>query len=35
MVFTMTSLGEFFPGLGQGNTVLAVVIARPAVWGFH
>ena len=35
MVFTMTTLGEFFPGLGQGNTVLAVVIASAGVWVFH
>ncbi len=35
MVFTMTTLGEFFPGLGQGNTVLAVVLASAGVWAFH
>ena len=35
MVFTMTTLGEFFPGLGQGNTILAVVIASVGVWIFH
>ena len=32
MVFTMTTLGEFFPGLDNGNTVLAVVIASGLVW---
>jgi arginine:ornithine antiporter / lysine permease len=35
MVFTMTTLGEFFPKLGQGNTVLAVVLASAGVWFFH
>lgn len=35
MVFTMTSLGAFFPGLGQGDTVLAVVVASVGVWLFH
>jgi arginine:ornithine antiporter/lysine permease len=35
MVFTMTTLGEFFPGLGDGNTVLAVAIASAGVWVFH
>lgn len=35
MVLTMTTLGEFFPGLGQGDTVLAVVLASAAVWLFH
>ena len=35
MVFTMTTLGEFFPGLGQGNTLLAVVLASAGVWFFH
>ncbi len=35
MVFTMTTLGEYFPGLGQGNTVLAVVLASAGVWFFH
>lgn len=35
MVFTMTTLGEFFPGLGQGNTVLAVACASGLVWVFH
>lgn len=35
MVFTMTTLGEFFPGLDDGQTVLAVAIASIAVWVFH
>jgi arginine:ornithine antiporter/lysine permease len=35
MVFTMTTLGEFFPGLGDGSTVLAVVLASVGVWFFH
>jgi arginine:ornithine antiporter/lysine permease len=35
MVFTMTTLGEFFPGLGGGTTLLAVVLASALVWGFH
>ena len=35
MVFTMTSLGAFFPGLGEGNTVLAVLLASAGVWFFH
>ena len=35
MVFTMTTLGTFFPGLGQGNTILAVVLSSAAVWLFH
>jgi arginine:ornithine antiporter / lysine permease len=35
MVFTMTSLGAFFPGLGQGSTVLAVLVASAGVWFFH
>jgi arginine:ornithine antiporter / lysine permease len=35
MVFTMTTLGTFFPGLGQGNTFLAVVLASALVWLFH
>jgi arginine:ornithine antiporter / lysine permease len=35
MVFTMTTLGAFFPGLGQGNTLLAVVLASAGVWLFH
>jgi len=35
MVFTMTTLGEFFPGLGQGDTILAVVVASVGVWTFH
>jgi arginine:ornithine antiporter / lysine permease len=35
MVFTMTTLGDFFPGLDDGNTVLAVAIASIGVWVFH
>ncbi len=35
MVFTMTTLGEFFPGLDNGTTVLAVVLASGLVWLFH
>ncbi len=35
MVFAMASIGEFVPGLGQGNTVLAVLIASAGVWTFH
>ena len=35
MVFTMTTLGEFFPGLDNGTTVLAVALASVVVWLFH
>jgi arginine:ornithine antiporter/lysine permease len=35
MVLTMTTLGEFLPGLGQGDTVLAVALASAGVWLFH
>ncbi len=35
MVLTMTTLGQFFPGLGKGDTVLAVVVASAVVWLFH
>lgn len=35
MVFAMTSIGEFVPGLGQGNTVIAVLSASALVWTFH
>ena len=35
MVFAMASIGEFVPGLGQGNTVLAVLLASALVWTFH
>ncbi|WP_244246983.1 basic amino acid/polyamine antiporter [Nocardioides euryhalodurans] len=35
MVFAMASLGQFLPGLGQGNTLLAVVLASVGVWTFH
>jgi arginine:ornithine antiporter/lysine permease len=35
MVFTMTTLGHFFPSLGDGQTFLAVVLASALVWLFH
>jgi arginine:ornithine antiporter / lysine permease len=35
LVFTMTTLGTFFPGLGEGNTFLAVALASACVWLFH
>jgi Amino acid permease len=35
LVFTMTTLGSFFPGLGEGNTLLAVGLASACVWLFH
>ena len=35
LVFTMTTLGTFFPGLGEGNTFLAVALASACVWFFH
>ncbi|KAA1423887.1 amino acid permease [Mumia zhuanghuii] len=35
MVLTLATLGEFFPGLGDGDTVLAVAIASVGVWVFH
>jgi arginine:ornithine antiporter/lysine permease len=35
MVFTMTTLGDFFPGLNDGQTLLAVSLASVAVWIFH
>jgi arginine:ornithine antiporter / lysine permease len=35
MVFTMTTLSQFFPGLGKGDTILAVVVASAGVWLFH
>jgi arginine:ornithine antiporter / lysine permease len=35
LVFTMTTLGSFFPGLGEGNTLLAVALASACVWFFH
>jgi arginine:ornithine antiporter/lysine permease len=31
----MTTLGTFFPGLGEGNTLLAVGLASACVWLFH
>ncbi|WP_181311194.1 basic amino acid/polyamine antiporter [Nocardioides campestrisoli] len=35
LTFAMTTLGTFFPGLGQGNTVLAVLISSVVVWVLH
>lgn len=35
MVLTMTTLGVFFPGLGEGDTIVAVVLASAGVWLFH
>ncbi|HEX5906719.1 MAG TPA: amino acid permease, partial [Propionibacteriaceae bacterium] len=35
LVFTMTTLGTFIPGLGEGNTFLAVALASACVWLFH
>ena len=35
MVFAMASIGEFVPGLGDGSTVLAVLVASGGVWTFH
>ena len=35
MVFAMASIGQFVPGLGQGDTLLAVVLASVGVWVFH
>ncbi len=35
MVFAMASIGEFVPGLGDGDTVLAVLVASAGVWVFH
>lgn len=35
LTFAMTSLGEFLPGLGQGNTVLAVLLSSAVVWLLH
>ncbi|MBW9211045.1 basic amino acid/polyamine antiporter [Mumia sp. zg.B21] len=35
MVLTMATLGEFFPSLGDGTTVLAVAVASVVVWVFH
>jgi len=35
MVFATATIGEFVPGLGDGNTVLAVLLASAGVWTFH
>lgn len=35
MVFATTAIGEFVPGLGKGDTVLAVLLASAIVWTFH
>lgn len=35
MTFAMASIGAFVPGLGQGDTVLAVLIGSVGVWAFH
>lgn len=34
-ILIMTTLSMFFPELGQGNTVIAVVISSAMVWLFH
>ncbi|WP_122817929.1 basic amino acid/polyamine antiporter [Nocardioides pantholopis] len=35
LTFAMAGLGAFLPGLGQGNTVLAVLLASAVVWVLH
>lgn len=35
LTFAMASIGTFLPGLGQGNTALAVVLASGVVWLLH
>jgi arginine:ornithine antiporter/lysine permease len=35
LVFTMTALSAFFPGLDEGTTLLAVVLASIGIWLFH
>ncbi|MRJ77414.1 amino acid permease [Aeromicrobium sp. SMF47] len=35
LTFAMASIGAFVPGLGQGNTVLAVLLASAVVWLLH
>lgn len=35
LTFVMASIGAFVPGLGQGNTVLAVLAASVVVWVLH
>lgn len=34
-VFIMTTLGATFPGLGKGDTILAVAVSSLGVWTFH
>jgi arginine:ornithine antiporter / lysine permease len=35
LVFATATIGEFVPGLGDGDTVLAVLLASAGVWTFH
>ncbi len=35
LTFAMAALGEFVPGLGQGNTVLAVACGSAVIWTCH
>ncbi|MBM6405432.1 amino acid permease [Phycicoccus sp. CSK15P-2] len=35
LVFTMTSLSAFFPGLDDGTTLLAVVLSSAGIWLIH
>ncbi|ROS31092.1 basic amino acid/polyamine antiporter [Cellulomonas sp. PhB150] len=35
MTFAMASIGAFVPGLGKGDSVLAVLLASAGVWLFH
>lgn len=35
LTFAMASIGAFLPGLGSGNTVLAVVCASALIWLVH
>ena len=35
LTFAMTSIGAFVPGLGEGDTVLAVLAASAVVWLLH
>jgi arginine:ornithine antiporter/lysine permease len=34
-VFIMTTVGRVWPGLGKGDTLLAVVLSSVGVWTFH
>ena len=34
-VFIMTTIGRAFPGLGEGDTILAVLLSSAGVWIFH